>query len=65
MKKASLAGPDSHVHCHLQRDGPYGYTEKVEYTKAAPICQIPGLSYDFNFARDLKKPEQWSERLLD
>ena len=65
LKANSLAGPDSKVHCHLQKDGPYGHTVKVDWGKEAPICQIPGYSYDWSFVNNLKKPEQWSDNLLD
>jgi len=38
IKAVTLAGPDSKVHCHIQRDGPFGYTVKKDFIKMAPIC---------------------------
>ena len=65
IKKHSLAGPDSITLCHIQKDGPFAHTELVKYRKSQPICQIPGFKYGFHCANSLKRPEQWSDELLE
>jgi len=64
IKAHSLAGPDSVTLCHLQKDGPFGYTELLRYKKSLPICQIPGFQYGKHYANSLKRPPQWSNEPL-
>ena len=71
LKANMLGGFFSRVHCHIQKDGPYGLTTLVSYTKDAVDTQIPYLHYCSKPVNDLPKPTGWSptpmsdDQLLD
>lgn len=57
----ALPGPDSLIHCTLQKQGKYGNTEYCSYLKTTRLAQLPGLAYGCEDLLNLKRPVQWTD----
>ena len=60
----ALPGPESLIHCTLQKQGKFGVTEYCSYLKKSRLAQVPGLIYGGGDLLNLKRPAQWNDRKL-
>ena len=59
----ALPGPDSHIYCIIQKDGLFGETVSMTFSKHTEASLIPGLTYGTKPITYTRMPTGWSERI--